>query len=65
MKERAMGKREGAGKKPNKLPVEFGKAFRKAADDALAVLVDMARNGSSQAARDRAVKELKQRGHIA
>jgi hypothetical protein len=43
----------------DKLPVDIGEAFRQAADDALAVLVDMARTGSTAA-----TKALRDRGLV-
>jgi hypothetical protein len=48
-----------SGKREGKKPVEFGEAFRQAADDALAVLIDMARTGSTAA-----TKALRDRGLV-
>jgi hypothetical protein len=58
-----MGEREGEGKKPNKLPVEIGEAAREYAAEALAILINLARNGSTEVTRAAASKALRDRGY--
>ena len=59
-----MGKR-GEGKKPDKLPVDIGEAARAHAAEAVAILIGLARNGSTEATRAAASKALRDHGYEA